>query len=99
MRIFSLKSGTRLLCCLLAIVVLTSLPVCFAQTLSGIVGEVTDQSGAEVTNANVALSNPTTGLKFTEKTNAVGFYRFSEIPPGAGYVAVFTAAGFTPLTV
>lgn len=99
MRFFSMKSGIRILSGLLAMVVLTSLPVAFGQTLAGMVGEVTDQSGAVVANVTVTLSNPTTGAKFTTTTNAVGFYRFSEIPPGQGYVADFTAQGFTPLAV
>jgi hypothetical protein len=99
MRFFSMKSGIRILSGLLAMVVLTSLPVAFGQTLAGMVGEVTDQSGAVVANVTVTLTNPTTGSKFTTTTNAVGFYRFSEIPPGQGYVASFTAQGFTPLTV
>jgi Carboxypeptidase regulatory-like domain len=99
MRFFSMKSGIRILSGLLAMAVLTALPAAFGQTLAGMVGEVTDQSGAVVANVTVTLSNPTTGVKFTTTTNAVGFYRFSEIPPGQGYVASFTAQGFTPLSV
>jgi hypothetical protein len=99
MRFFSMKSGIRIVSGLLAMVVLMSLPAAFGQTLSGMVGEVQDQSGAVVANVNVTLTNPATGAKFTSTTNAVGFYRFSEIPPGQGYVASFTAQGFTPLTV
>jgi hypothetical protein len=62
-------------------------------------GEVTDQSGAEVPNAVVVLRNPSTGTKYTQTTNATGFYRFAEIPPGQGYEASFTAKGFSPVEV
>ena len=99
MRFFSMKSGMRLLCSLLAIVVLTSLPAAFGQTMASMVGEVTDPSGAVVANVSVTLTNPTVGSKYATKTNAVGFYRFSEIPPAQGYVASFAAQGFTSVTV
>lgn len=99
MRFFSMKSGIRILSGLLAMVVLTAVPAAFGQTLAGMVGEVTDQSGAVVANVTVTLTNPTTGAKFTTTTNAVGFYRFSEIPPGQGYIASFKLQGFNPLAV
>ncbi len=99
MRDFSRTSGIRVFCCLLAIVVLTSIPAAFGQTLSGMVGDVTDQSGAVVAHATVTLTNPTTGLKYTTNSNEIGFYRFVDIPPGQGYVATFSAPGFTLLTV
>jgi hypothetical protein len=83
----------------LAIVVLTSLPAAFGQTMASMVGEVTDPSGAVVANVSVTLTNPTVGSKYATKTNAVGFYRFSEIPPAQGYVASFAAQGFTSVTV
>jgi len=70
-----------------------------SQTVSGMTGVVTDQSGAAVPNAAVILKNTARGLKFSANTNAIGFYRFSEIPPGQGYEAVFTAPGFAPLEV
>jgi len=79
--------------------VLTSLPVCYGQSVSGMAGEVTDQSGAAMPNVVVTLKNAATGAKFTVTTNAVGFYRFSEIPPGQGYEASFTAKGFATVEV
>ncbi len=95
MRFFSMKSGIRILSGLLVIAVLTSLPAAFGQAVTaGMAGEVTDQSGAEVANVAVTLTNATTGSKFATTTNADGFYRFSEIPPGQGYSATFSAKGF-----
>ncbi|MGB6744751.1 MAG: carboxypeptidase-like regulatory domain-containing protein, partial [Terracidiphilus sp.] len=79
--------------------VLTSLPVCYGQGVSGMTGEVTDSSGAVIPGAIVTLTNTTTGVKFTQTSNGVGEYRFANIPPGQGYEAVFTATGFTPVDI
>jgi hypothetical protein len=79
----------------LGFVLTTQQPDAYCQaTTAGMVGTVTDASGAAVPGADVTLQNTTTGAKYSEITNATGFYRFSEIPPGQGYVAVFTAKGF-----
>ena len=94
-----MKKIARVLCFFLALPALTALPRCFAQDVSGMTGVVTDPSGAAVPGATVTLTNTTRGLKFTQTTNAVGSYRFSEVPPGAGYEAVFSAGGFAPLNI
>jgi hypothetical protein len=94
-----MKCFTRLLCFAFSLLVLTSLTICYGQDVSGMAGEVTDQSGAEVPGAVVTLRNPSTGAKYTQTTNATGFYRFAEIPPGQGYEATFTAKGFNPVVV
>lgn len=78
---------------------LACLPVCYGQGVSSMTGDVTDPSGAVVPGATVTLSNPTTGLKFTQTTNGVGEYRFSDVPPGQGYEATFTAPGFTTVAI
>ena len=79
--------------------VLTSLTVCYGQDVSGMTGTVTDPSGAAVPGAEVTLKNAATGAKFAVTTNATGAYRFSEILPGQGYEATFTAKGFAPLEI
>jgi carboxypeptidase family protein len=84
---------------MLAMFALISLPVCFGQDVSGMIGTVTDPSGAAMPNVVVTLKNPATGAKFTVTTNATGYYRFAEVPPGQGYEAVFTAKGFAPLEI
>jgi Carboxypeptidase regulatory-like domain len=94
-----MKRVARFLCCIFAMFVLTSLPVCYGQDVSGMTGEVTDPSGAAVTGATVTLKNGATGVEFTATTNSIGVYRFSEIPPGQGYEATFSAAGFTPVDI
>ena len=83
----------------MAMLVLASVSVCYGQGVSSMTGEVTDPSGAVVPGATVTLSNPTTGLKFTQTTNGVGEYRFSNVPPGQGYEATFTAPGFTEVDI
>ena len=90
---------SRLLGYLTAFLAMGILAPCFGQNLSGMAGEVTDQTGAGVPGAVVTLTNPTTGAKFTQNTGATGFYRFSEIPPGEGYSAVFDAKGFASFEV
>lgn len=94
-----MKGLMRLLCCTLAIAAVISLPACYAQDVAGMTGVVTDPSGAVVPGATVTLTNSATGAKFTVTTNAVGTYRFSEITPGQGYEALFSATGFTPVDI
>jgi hypothetical protein len=97
MKTFSLGKVTRLLCCMFAMLVLTSLHVCYGQDVSGMTGEVTDPSGAALSGATVILKNAASGQQYTATTNGQGVYRFSEVPPGQGYTATFSATGFSPV--
>jgi hypothetical protein len=94
-----IKKVATLFCCMFALLVLTSLHVCYGQDVSGMTGEVTDSSGAALTGATVTLKNAATGQTYTATTNAQGVYRFSEVPPGEGYTATFSASGFSPVDV
>jgi Carboxypeptidase regulatory-like domain len=95
-----MKNAARFFYFTLVMLVLTALPLCYGQLgVSGMTGEVVDQSGAVVPGATVTLTNPTNGLKFTQTTNSIGVYRFTDIPPGQGYEAAFSAAGFQPFDV
>ena len=98
MRNLRLQS-TVLALSLLALSFLISPPVGHAQDVSGMSGLITDPSGAAVPGATVTLTNASTGAKFTVTANSQGSYRFSNIPPGQGYSATFTATGFAPLEV
>jgi len=62
--------------------------------VSGMTGTVVDATGAGVSDVTITLTNKTNGLKFTAVTNANGEYRFSDLPPGAGYEAIFARSGF-----
>src|ERR1700680_5345317 len=66
----------------------------FAQETTGALqGTVKDPSGAVVANAQVvATSNTLVGNK-TTNTDASGYYRFANLPPGS-YVITVTAKGF-----
>jgi hypothetical protein len=84
----------------LGFVVATLQPSAHCQeTTASMVGTVTDPSGAAVPDATVTLVNTTTGVKYSETSNAFGFYHFANIPPGQGYEATFKAKGFAEYKV
>lgn len=65
-----------------------------AQTGGGILrGQVTDPSGAAITNANVVMT-PSTSSPLTTQTNAQGVYEFKNLPAGK-YTLNVIAPGFT----
>src|SRR5215472_16336777 len=64
------------------------------QDKSSMTGVVTDASGALVPGTTVRLSNPHTGVSFTQTTDNKGSYRFTNVPPGTGYEVSFTHDGF-----
>lgn len=101
MRFVRFNAATLTLGFLFGLMLATPLPqqTACAQSVSGMTGVVTDQSGAAVPGVVVVLKNATTGSKYTVTTNATGVYRFSEIPPGQGYEAIFTGTGFATLSI
>jgi hypothetical protein len=58
-------------------------------------GVVTDPSGALIPDTAVVLTNPHTNVTFTTKTDSKGSYRFTNVPPGPGYMVTFTHDGFS----
>ncbi len=68
----------------------------FAQTGS-IVGQVTDPSGAVITNATIAATSTLTGISHTASTTSAGVYSLAALPPSTYDVAV-TAPGFQSQT-
>ncbi|HEY1742624.1 MAG TPA: carboxypeptidase-like regulatory domain-containing protein [Granulicella sp.] len=70
-----------------------------AQDVSAMTGEVTDATGAAVPGTVVTLTNKTKGLKYSQTSSDSGGYRFTDIPPGPGYEAIFTHAGFASLAI
>jgi hypothetical protein len=59
----------------------------------GLVGHVTDPTGASVPNAEIVVRNLDTGITLTNRSSDVGGYRFPAIPLGTYDVSV-TMAGF-----
>src|SRR3954469_14290336 len=64
-----------------------------AQFRAGIQGTVTDPAGAVVPEATVTLKSNETARTVTATTSDEGFYRFSELAPGA-YTLTVEKAGF-----
>src|SRR5260370_10640483 len=65
-----------------------------AQSAAGVLrGQVTDPSGAAVTNATVVMTPPA-GSPLTTRTNSQGMYEFKGLPPGK-YTLNVIAQGFT----
>jgi hypothetical protein len=64
------------------------------QTLGGITGTVTDDSGAAVPGADVSIVGDQTQLKRTQETSDTGSYAFVNLPIGS-YTVTFTHQGFT----
>ena len=85
------KGWTLVLCLLVAAIFVATT---FAQeTTGGMQGTVKDQLGAVVSNATVEVSSPALiGVKKVE-TDASGYFRFANLPPGA-YTLTATAKGF-----
>ena len=88
-----------LLSLFLLVLTLSAPKLVVAQDVSSMTGVVTDPSGAAVPDTVVTLTNKTTGAKFSQTTNSSGSYRFSDVPPGPGYSAVFSRPGFATLNV
>lgn len=83
------------LCLLVCITIVFVYPSCsFAQqTVGGVLGTVTDSSGAVVPAAQVKLVSTETGLTRSVVGKANGEYGFSDLPPGT-YELTFTHDGF-----
>ena len=80
-----------------ALALLCAAPFSQAQTTFGsVVGNVTDNTGAAISDTQVTLTNLGTNEKRTEKTNADGLYQFVNVPP-AQYSVDVEKQGFKRL--
>lgn len=73
----------------------------YGQTSLGggsVVGAVTDASGAAVPNAEVVLTDPSTKVALTTKSNGAGLYAFREVRPGVYSLKVSTT-GFRSVVI
>ena len=79
-----------------ALLVLFAPCILAQETTGGLQGTVKDPSGAVVAGADVVATTPTlVGSKET-RTDAAGYYRFANLPPG-DYTLVVKAQGFDTL--
>jgi len=78
--------------CVLTLALLIGAPV-WGQTLSEIVGEVKDASGAVIPGANVTVTNTATNTSRSVVTNEAGLYAFPALVPGPYRLRV-EASGF-----
>jgi len=92
----SMKSKTGVLFCtalLLAASIVTVQPASGQVAGGTILGTVTDQTGAVIAAAQVAITNTKTNVKRVTTTNSDGFYSVPNLLPG-DYIVTATATGF-----
>src|SRR5262249_22243251 len=65
-----------------------------AEVTGGILGTVTDPSGAAIPNATVTMRNEDTGLERQVQTTGSGSYEFLAVPVGENYSVHVEAGGF-----
>src|SRR5215472_676106 len=88
----TMKSTWRFL--LFAVLACFCSAIAYSQVTSGtLFGTVTDQSGAAVANATVAVNDPATGVSRTVSTNHTGGFVVANLAPGTYTIAV-SATGF-----
>lgn len=91
-----MSSKTRLLFTFLACLLFVPAGAVFAQTGS-IIGQVTDPSGAVISNAQVTATSTQTGVSHAAVTTSAGVYTLPNLPPST-YDVTATAPGFQTQT-
>jgi len=78
-----------------AALVISLAGISFGQETTGsIEGTVTDAQGGRVPNVTVTVTGITQGFNRTSNTDAQGFYRIQQVPPGTYKVGFSGASGF-----
>ncbi len=91
-RVCSLRVGLGIV--VLATTVLGAVEPAQAQTISGIIaGTARDPQGAALATVSITISNPATGRIYQASTDANGYYRVPEVPPGL-YVVEAELGGY-----
>jgi hypothetical protein len=88
-----IMKATRFLPFLIAVLLGSSI-VAFSQTTGRISGTVTDEKGAVIANASVAVRNTQTNITHERQTGEDGQYRFESLPVGP-YEVTVQATGFS----
>src|SRR5271157_6056379 len=89
--------GTLQRCVVFAGIVLTLATLSWGQaSTTSVRGTVSDPQAAVVPDANVTISNLSTGFSQSTKTDEHGVYQFLQIPPGT-YTLTVSKAGFATL--
>ena len=70
-----------------------------AQSVSGVIGAVTDTTGAVIPGATVTLLDTKTQSELTAATNDQGVYLFTNVKPGSDYKLTFAADNFQTLVL
>lgn len=79
-----------------AALVISLAGISFGQETAGsIEGTVTDAQGGRIPNVTVTVTGITQGFTRTGTTDAQGFYRFQQVPPGTYKVGFAGASGFS----
>src|SRR3982074_3303335 len=90
---FMRRSGLAVRVVLLIVSIVASSLLVQAQFGASLEGTVTDKSGAVVSGAKVTGTEQATGVSHSTATDASGFYRINELPPGK-YTVVVQAGNF-----
>jgi hypothetical protein len=75
-------------------VVLIAAPMYGQVDSASVQGTVTDAAGATISSASVTITNLSTGISATIKTNSKGFYNFTQLQIGGPYSVDVSASGF-----
>lgn len=75
------------------LLVMLGMPSLFGQATSGIIGTVTDKSGAVVSDASVTATNNDTGVVSRTTTSSAGVYTLIDLNPGT-YTVRIEKTGF-----
>ncbi len=78
----------------LAIALGLGMPVMAQETVSGLQGTITTDTGAPLANTTVTVRNEDTGLSRTTTTNAAGEYAVRNLPVAGNYSVSVQASGY-----
>ena len=96
--VLRLKRGIKLFA-FMAVFVLSLASIALGQETAGsIEGTVSDAQGGRVPNVTVTVTGITQGFNRSGTTDAQGFYRFQQVPPGTYKVDFGGASGFGEAT-